>query len=108
MCVTDLTVLRSYEHSVFAVLNTHILVCSQVGVIFLIWFGTKQKKSKHVAEFLNVSDSCKTTRMCDNFHVFLKANPALDNAVEISGCHLPFIITTSLPYKNDNKFLPLS
>lgn len=74
----------------------------------LIWFGIKQKQSKHVAEFMNINDSCEAIGMCDNFHVFLKTNPGFANAVEISGCHLPFIVITSLPYKNDNKYLPFS
>lgn len=104
MCMTYLTLLRLCEHSVFAVLNTHVLVCLPVGVIFLIWFYIKQK-NLHMAEFLNISDNRETIRTYDNFHVYLKTNPAFDNAVEICGCHLPSIVTTSLPYKNDNKCL---
>lgn len=104
-------VLRSGKYSVFAVLNTCVLVCSGIGVIFLkfnLGPNKKPQTSKHVAAFVNVSDSCKTIRICDNFQVFLKTNLAFANVVEISGCHLPFIVTISLLYKNDNKYLALS
>lgn len=104
-------VLRSGKYSVFAILNTCDLVCSGVGVIFLKFdLGPNKKPQtfKHVAVFVNISDRYKTIRKCDNFQVFLKTNLAFANVVEISGCHLPFIVTTSLLCKNDNKYLPLS
>lgn len=62
---------------------------------------------------VNVRDNCKAVKICgcQFSHFYKKKNnqptPGFDSIINMGGYYLPFIITNSLSYKNDNKCLTL-